>query len=309
MHNAAYKALGLHWEYDFADCPTEVSARVFLQARSWRACNVTMPYKPIALEFATNASMAAQLAQGANVLVNWAGRLHADNTDGKGCVGYLVRCGVNFKGAQVAICGTGPTSLAIAHACASAGASRIALLSRSQETAQRVLDSYLLRAGEALLPDLAQAQAPDARGAMDDNGANALAPAGEAAAEDDACNGAPKCRFEACAYDTRGLTAVANSSVVIDATPLGMKPGDPAPFDTSALALGQTVLDVVYGHGETALLHAARKAGCVALDGAGMLVAQAVETVRDIAEITGYFAIPSHIDLFAIMAQAAGFDL
>ena len=55
----------------------------------------------------------------------------------------------------------------------------------------------------------------------------------------------------------------------ISATPLGMKPKDPAPFDTDLLSCGQTVFDVVYGHGETALIAAARATGCAAYDGAG----------------------------------------
>ena len=58
-----------------------------------------------------------------------------------------------------------------------------------------------------------------------------------------------------------------------------------------------------------ALVAAARATGCQVHDGAGMLVAQAVETIKDIAAITGVFAIPAHLDLFAIMAEAAGFGL
>lgn len=46
--------------------------------------------------------------------------------------------------------------------------------------------------------------------------------------------------------------AIAGADIIIDATPLGMKAGDLAPFDTALLSAGQTVFDVVYGHGETA---------------------------------------------------------
>lgn len=45
--------------------------------------------------------------------------------------------------------------------------------------------------------------------------------------------------------------AIAGADIIIDATPLGMKAGDPAPFDTALLSADQTVFDVVYGHGET----------------------------------------------------------
>ena len=56
--------------------------------------------------------------------------------------------------------------------------------------------------------------------------------------------------------------AIAGADIIIDATPLGMREGDPAPFDTALLSADQTVFDVVYGHGETALARAARAAGC-----------------------------------------------
>ena len=69
MHNAAYRALGLPWEYGLADCATESEARAFLASDSWLGLNVTTPYKPLALEVATRCTAAAIIAQGANVLV------------------------------------------------------------------------------------------------------------------------------------------------------------------------------------------------------------------------------------------------
>jgi len=276
MHNAAYRALGLDWEYGFADCATEEQAREFLDGGEWLALNITMPYKPLALSYADAPSDAAVLAGGANVLVSHGGALHADNTDGKGCVSYLQRCGTDFEGAAVAVCGTGPTSLSIMHACVAAGARSIALLGRDGARCERALAMY----GERVR-SVTPADGPQ----ISRNAAEfyALAYAGA-------------CEF------------LREADVILDATPLGMHGGDPAPFDTSVLSSGQTVFDVVYGHGETALIAAARAAGCAAFDGAGMLVAQAVETVIDLAEITGAFSIPDSLDLFSIMAEAAGFD-
>lgn len=269
MHNAAFRTLGLHWTYDFKDCETELAAQAFIDARIWRACNVTMPWKQLAYRNANKRSLDAELVRGANVLVNWGGKIHADNTDGRGCAAYLLRGGVELKDARVAVCGTGPTSLAIAHACAQAGASRVALFGRSPERTRATVDSYRDRVAKAGIDPL----------------------------------------MEACAYDADGLDVIASSSVVVDATPLGMKPGDPAPFDVGVLSPGQSVFDVVYGHGETALVAAARERGCRVFDGSGMLVAQAVETLRFFASVTEAFSIPAHADMFAIMAEAAGFDV
>ena len=291
MHNAAYRAIGLDWDYGFMDCATEREARDFFETGTWLACNVTMPWKPLAFEYADERTVESVLARGSNVLVRWNGRLFADNTDGKGCVSYLRRCGVAFNGATVAVCGTGPTSLAIMHACVKAGASGVLLYGRSLAHVQDVVASYR----SAVCAQLQAAEPPDALDAQ---------PPAVSAAQPSA---QPPAEVAARTYDAMGQDDPSHADVIVDATPLGMKPGDPAPFDVGVLAAGQTVFDVVYGHGETALMAAARKAGCNAYDGEGMLVAQAVETVRDISLVTGLFQMPDDGRVFSAMAEAAGF--
>jgi 3-dehydroquinate dehydratase/shikimate dehydrogenase len=68
--------------------------------------------------------------------------------------------------------------------------------------------------------------------------------------------------------------------LVVHATPLGHRPEDPLPFDPSALRPGTAVVDLVYREGPTALLAAARDAGCVAVDGREVLVQQAAGQFR-----------------------------
>lgn len=271
MHNAAYRALGLDWSYGFMDCPDNAAAQAFLQEGHWLGINITMPYKPLALRAADHVSDSARLAQGANVLLRTSAGLQADNTDGRGCIAYLQREGVAFRDAPVVVCGTGPTSQAIMHAALQAGAASVHLLGRDGGRSRAAVEAYLDRA--------------DLLGLRIEPGRVRGGSYGEDAA------------------------VLAAAAVVLDATPLGMAPDDPAPFDTAVLHSGQTVFDVVYGHGETALLAAARAAGCRAFDGAGMLVAQAVETVYDIAGLRELPVDVRSIDLFAIMAEAAGFDL
>ena len=270
MHNAAYDALGLDWEYGFADYPDAAEARAFIDNGEWLALNITMPYKPLALECADVASLSARLAGGANVLIRGESGVCADNVDGKGCVSFLAKCGVELAGKGVVVCGTGPTSLSIMHACVCAQASRVTLLGRDSSRAKAVLGGYKAA--------LVGADAP-------------MHPA----------------ELDALSYGDAERRLL-EAQVIVDATPLGMNAGDPAPFDATLLSRNQVVVDVVYGHGETALLAAARAAGCAAYDGSGMLVGQAVETVRVIAETTGLFTIPEGIDLYSVMASAAGFE-
>ena len=74
--------------------------------------------------------------------------------------------------------------------------------------------------------------------------------------------------------------AMPGIDVLVDATPLGMKPGDPCVVDPSCIGERHTVLDVVYGHGETALIAACRACGARYQDGLGLLVEQAIATMR-----------------------------
>jgi shikimate dehydrogenase len=64
------------------------------------------------------------------------------------------------------------------------------------------------------------------------------------------------------------------ADVAINATPLGLKEGDPLPLDTARLDGMRAALDLVYAPGETRWVRAARAAGVIAQDGREMLVQQ-----------------------------------
>jgi shikimate dehydrogenase len=64
------------------------------------------------------------------------------------------------------------------------------------------------------------------------------------------------------------------AATAINATPLGLKPGDPPPFPFERLDGCAIAFDLVYGPGETAWVRAARGLGLKAADGRVMLVAQ-----------------------------------
>lgn len=61
--------------------------------------------------------------------------------------------------------------------------------------------------------------------------------------------------------------------LVCNATPMGMDDNDPLPIDPDQLESSMFVGDVVAGHGETALIKAAKAAGCRTADGDAMVVA------------------------------------
>lgn len=289
MYNAVYKKAGLDWCYELMDIPEQPEAEAFLERRDFLSVNITTPYKPEAFEAADVRAASAMLAHGANVLANKNGTLIAYNTDGQGCVTYLERAGVKLRGTSVVVCGTGPTSLSILHAVAQTGPAEVILIGRDKAKAQKVMRTY-----------------------ADELGALVGRTVDMPAFKEGHLSFAELYRqvgFKFGSYET-SRQAIAAADVIIDATPLGMNEGDEAPFGTALLHAGQTVFDVVYGHGETALAKAARAAGCRFMDGAGMLVGQAVVTVSILRDVSEEAALDmSEGELFDIMAKAANFNL
>lgn len=68
--------------------------------------------------------------------------------------------------------------------------------------------------------------------------------------------------------------ALDGASLVVNATPLGMRDEDPLPVDAAVIAPAAAVVDLVYRTGETRFVHAARARGLLAADGLRMLVEQ-----------------------------------
>ena len=74
--------------------------------------------------------------------------------------------------------------------------------------------------------------------------------------------------------------AVDRADLVINATPLGLRPSDALPVDPSWLAPQAVAIDLVYGGGETPWVRAVRATGRLATDGTGMLVEQGALAFR-----------------------------
>ncbi len=71
-------------------------------------------------------------------------------------------------------------------------------------------------------------------------------------------------------------TALAGAGLLVNTTSLGMEGSPPLDLSLEALPDSAVVADIVYAPLETPLLAAARQKGCVAVDGLGMLLHQAV---------------------------------
>ena len=102
-----------------------------LESRSFKACNVTIPYKKDAYSLCTVLSKEAQSIGSVNTVVNKNGVLYGYNTDYAGFEYMLRRAGITLENKNVIILGTGGTSLT-AQAVAKDGAAKsITVVSRT----------------------------------------------------------------------------------------------------------------------------------------------------------------------------------
>lgn len=78
----------------------------------------------------------------------------------------------------------------------------------------------------------------------------------------------------------RARAAARECDLVIQATPVGMHPGDPSLLPPDSFRQGQLVFDLIYNPAVTPLLATARAAGARTANGLGMLLHQGVRAFR-----------------------------
>jgi len=251
MHNAAFAALGLNWRYLACEVdPKNLRAAIEgAKAMQFAGLNLTVPHKLLALDIVDVLDESAK-KWGAVNTIRFEGR------DAKGRWLPLPR----FKPAS----GDGPFGIR-AHGFNTDADAIVA----------------------ALREDLG-VELPGARvlllGAGGVGRTTALKLASENVAELHLVN-RTKARAQAIAAEIKKQFPAVRLSVglpksavqlVINATSLGLKPDDGSPLDGKAFSLkpAQAVYDMIYRPAETALLRAAKKAGCKTANGLGMLLHQ-----------------------------------
>ena len=81
--------------------------------------------------------------------------------------------------------------------------------------------------------------------------------------------------------------------LVLNATSVGLNPADDLPFDKTQFSISQAraVYDMIYRPTETALLEAAKTAGCRTANGLGMLLHQGAKALEIWSEKTAPVAV------------------
>jgi shikimate dehydrogenase len=242
MQNAALRACEINMQYArFHIRPNELRSAVrFLRELDFVGINLTVPHKVSGLTQIDMTDESASRCGAVNTVRLYDKKLHGSNTDAEG-FSRAVRSefSIDLRDLRVMILGAGGgTGHAIAWQCALENCERLVLVNRTRAKTNAIV--------ERLRPFFAE---PRVLG--------------------------PAARLEAVAWDETAMRAqLADIDLIVNATPLGMNPSDPAPIPARLLAPHHIVFDCVYGPSKTALLRAADEAGARGANGLSMLLHQ-----------------------------------
>jgi shikimate dehydrogenase len=242
MQNAALRACEIDAQYArFHIRPNELkSALRFLRNLDFAGVNLTVPHKIAGFRQIDEADEFASRAGSVNTIRLRDKKLVGSNTDGEGFLRAIrAEFSVDVHDLRVIIIGAGGgTGRAIAWQCALENCERLVLVNRTLEKANAIR--------EQLRPFFMEARV--------------LGPAA---------------RLEAIPWEESAIrTQLADTDLIVNATPLGMNSSDPPAVPARLLAPHHMVFDCVYGPSKTALLRAAEQAGARSANGISMLLNQ-----------------------------------
>jgi shikimate dehydrogenase len=242
MQNAALRACEINAQYArFHIRANELrSALRFLRNLDFVGVNLTLPHKIAGFAQIDEADESASRVGAVNTIRVRDRKLVGSNTDGEGFLRAIrTEFSVDVRDLRVMIIGAGGgTGGAIAWQCALENCERLVLVNRTLEKA-------IALAGQ-LRPFF--------------SGPRVLG---------------PTARLEGVAWEESAIRMqLADIDLIVNATPLGMNPSDPAPIPARLLAPHHMIFDCVYGPSKTALLRAAEEAGSRGVNGLSMLLYQ-----------------------------------
>jgi shikimate dehydrogenase len=242
MQNAALRAFEINMQYArFHIRPNELRAALgFVRELDFVGINLTVPHKIAGLTQIDMADESASRCGAVNTVRLHDEKLFGSNTDAEG-FSRAIRSefSIDLRDLRVMILGAGGgTGHAMAWQCALENCERLVLVNRTLAKTSALRDR--------LRPFFIE---PRVLG--------------------------PVARLEVVPWDEAAVRAqLADIDLIVNATPLGMNPSDPAPIPARLLAPHHIVFDCVYRPAKTALLRAADEAGARGANGLSMLLHQ-----------------------------------
>ena len=242
MQNAALRACEINAQYArFHVRPNELrSALRFLRTLDFVGVNLTVPHKIAGFAQIDEADEFASRTGAVNTIRVRDNKLFGSNTDGEGFLRAIrSEFSVDLRDLRVMLIGAGGgTGHAIAWQCALENCERLVLINRTLEKGNVLL--------ERLRPFFME---PRVLG--------------------------PAARIGAVAWEESIMRMqLTDIDLIVNSTPLGMNPSDPAPLPGRLIAPHHMVFDTVYGVQATPLLRAAAVAGARRANRLSMLLYQ-----------------------------------
>ncbi len=241
IQNAALAHAKIDIQYAaFQIAPNELAGALKLARElDFVGLNLTAPHKIAAVDHVDDVDPAAQKIGAINVVATRGEKLIGFNTDGA-AFSRAIReeFVVDLRDLRVMVLGAGGGARAIAAQCALESCERLVIANRTFNRAEQLADQLRpFFTGPKVLGPVARLQA---------------IPWEEAAL-----------RFQ-----------IANSDLIVNATPIGLNRSDAAPVPARLLAPHLMIYDTVYAPGQTPFVAAAIEAGARAASGLSMLLHQ-----------------------------------
>lgn len=238
MHNPALQAAGIEAQYVRVQVPVGAVSEAFrlFQDAGFVGVNVTIPHKLEALEAVDQVDPLARQLGAVNTVCIRDGRLLGYNSDGPGFLRAVQEAfETDLRDLRVMILGAGGgAGRAVAVQCALHGCWKLLLSNRTEDKART-----LMRELRALSKQTS-----------------------------------PVREIATVRWDTEPLRReLENVDLIVNATSLGMKPGDPPLVPPGSLRPHHFVFDMVYG-ARTPLIDEAKQAGAKWVDGLSLLLHQ-----------------------------------
>ena len=142
IHNPAYAALGLNYEFGLLDVPPsrlqEALAR--LRQPDCLGCNVTMPYKREVLAAADECSETVRRCEAASLMINRNGRFVLHNNDVEAIAACLSRRAATVAKGPAVIVGAGGSAAAMLEALRRVPPTRVVVLARRPDAAKALVE-------------------------------------------------------------------------------------------------------------------------------------------------------------------------
>ncbi|MDF7667025.1 shikimate dehydrogenase [Orbaceae bacterium ESL0727] len=244
MQNTIYSKLNIPYVYLAFEVDQEKlpDAIKGMKALGLRGTAVSMPNKQLVCQYLDKLTPAVEMSGACNTISNDDGVLTGYNTDGIGYMRMLKEANVNVIGKKMTILGAGGAATAIVVQAALDGVKEISIFNQKDDCYPKI----------------------------------------EAVAKKLNANTACKVHVFDLADKEKLRQEIASSSVLCNATGVGMKPleGQSLITDPTMLRPDLVVTDCIYSPRKSKLLEIAEKAGCKTLNGIGMMLWQGAAQIK-----------------------------